>query len=438
MEAREFFTGLFDMVPSAFLALLILLLALLVSFLLKRLTMRGLNKIQFDQKVIAWGVAKNEDEGKTYVETFGSVVYFIVFLFFLPSILDGLNIGGVMNPIIHALEQTFGFIPNVILAILILITGAYFCSFIRKLVKNILSGLNIDTWYRKLTKQPASEASRQHQIAEVIATVVYVLIYIPILTVALETLAITSISEPIIGVLEQIMSAIPKVVAAVVMLTIGGFIAKLVGDLLESLITTTGIDQYSHFLNLRQEKSKVLISSIIAGIVKLVLMLFFLVEAVNMLGLEVLNAIGASIISYLPFVLSALVILGIVLIGGNVLATFTTTTTGDKLFGQIIRYLVIALGVFMILEQLQIAQTIVNAGFIIILSSVGITIALAFGLGGRDFASKQLDRLDKTITDGDAKDKVAQTAELVESVESSETVNSSESVETVEVNEENV
>ncbi|MBG9989479.1 mechanosensitive ion channel [Aerococcaceae bacterium DSM 111176] len=396
-EIREFVTNVVELIPRAFLALVILLLALLVSFFLKRLAINGLNKINFNQKVIDWGIAKNEEEGKTYVETFGSVVYFIVFLFFLPSILNGLNIGGVMNPIINALETAFGYIPNVILAALILIVGAYFCSFIRKLVKNILSGLNIDKWYLKLTKQYELNTDNDHQIADVVATIVYVLIYVPILTIALETLAITSISEPIINVLNQIMSAIPKIVAAVVMLTIGGFIAKLVGDLLESLVSTTGIDRFSNYLNVRQEKSDIQISTILGNITKIVLMIFFLVEAVNMLGLEVLNAIGASVIAYLPFVLSALVILGLVLIGGNVLAIVTTTATGDKFSGQAIRYLVIALGVFMILEQLQIAQTIVNAGFIIILSSLGITLALAFGLGGRDFASKQLEKLDQAI-----------------------------------------
>lgn len=403
-EIREFTANFVELIPRAFLALVMLVLALLVSFFLKRLAINGLNKINFKQKVIDWGIAKNEEEGKTYVETFGSVVYFIVFLFFLPSILVGLNIGGVMNPIINALETAFGYIPNVILAVLILIVGAYFCSFIRKLVKNILSGLNIDKWYLKLTKQKSLSDDNEHQIADVIATITYVLIYVPILTVALETLAITSISEPIINVLNQIMSAIPKIVAAVVMLTIGGFIAKLVGGLLESLVSTTGIDRFSNYLNVRQEKSDVVISEILGNITKIVLMIFFLVEAVNMLGLEVLNAIGASVIGYLPFVLSALVILGIVLIGSNVLAILTTTATGDKFSGQAIRYLVIALGVFMILEQLQIAQTIVNAGFIIILSSLGITIALAFGLGGREFARKQLEKLDQAMTEENNQD----------------------------------
>lgn len=51
----------------------------------------------------------------------------------------------------------------------------------------------------------------------------------------------------------------------------------------------------------------------------------------------------------------------------------------------------------MILEQLHIAQTIVNAGFIIILGAAGLAVALAFGLGGRDFAARQLNKADKAI-----------------------------------------
>ena len=55
----------------------------------------------------------------------------------------------------------------------------------------------------------------------------------------------------------------------------------------------------------------------------------------------------------------------------------------------------------MVLEQLQIAQTIVNTAFVIVLGSAGVAVALAFGLGGRDFAAKQLDKANQAIEDED-------------------------------------
>ena len=105
-------------------------------------------------------------------------------------------------------------------------------------------------------------------------------------------------------------------------------------------------------------------------------------------------------IAYIPLVLSAIIILAVALIGGNILANFISKATGNKLFGEVIRYAIIILGAFMILEQLHIAQTIVNAGFIIILGAAGLAVALAFGLGGRDFAARQLNKADKAIEEG--------------------------------------
>lgn len=395
----QFFVQLVENIPEIFISIILLIIALLLAFLIKRLVVRSLRNIGVEDKLVDWGIAEDLNESATYLETIGSIVYFIVLLVFLPFILRGLNIGGVLNPIIITLQESLSYIPNIIMAVLILVIGAYFCNFVRKLSKNVLSGLNIDTWYQKLTKQKT--ISKDNQLADVIATVIYVLLYIPILIVALETLSIETISNPIINVLNQVLAIIPKVISAIVMLMIGGFIAQLVGGLLEGLISATGVDKYSDYLTIRQGRSSMTISAIISGIVKIILTLFFIVEAINILGLEVLNAIGESIIGYVPFVVSALIILGFILVGGNFLANFTMNATGDKLLGQIIRYIISALGIFMILEQLQIAQTIVNAGFIITLSSIGITLALAFGLGGRDFAKKQYERLDHALTDDD-------------------------------------
>ena len=51
----------------------------------------------------------------------------------------------------------------------------------------------------------------------------------------------------------------------------------------------------------------------------------------------------------------------------------------------------------MALNQLGIATDIVNKAFVLIVGAVAVAFAIAFGLGGRDFASKQLDKLEKTV-----------------------------------------
>src|SRR5699024_6133736 len=68
-----------------------------------------------------------------------------------------------------------------------------------------------------------------------------------------------------------------------------------------------------------------------------------------------------------------------------------------KVLAGFAKYAIIVLAVFMSLTQLGIAKTILISAFFITLSVLALAFGLAFGLGGRDFASKNLSKLDNTI-----------------------------------------
>lgn len=57
----------------------------------------------------------------------------------------------------------------------------------------------------------------------------------------------------------------------------------------------------------------------------------------------------------------------------------------------------------MTLEQIKFASTIVNLAFLLVLGGLSVAFALAFGLGGRDFASRQLEKIEKKIKEEDNK-----------------------------------
>src|SRR5699024_2589693 len=125
--------------------------------------------------------------------------------------------------------------------------------------------------------------------------------------------------------------------------------------------------------------------------------LFFFVEAINALNLEVLNAIGAAIIAYLPNVIFALIILGIGVIGGKWIGNLFTRSSGSRWAGRLVQYLLVAFSLFMVLDQLNFASSIVNTAFMFIIGGVTVAFALAFGLGGRELDGKKLERIDKKI-----------------------------------------
>ena len=133
--------------------------------------------------------------------------------------------------------------------------------------------------------------------------------------------------------------------------------------------------------------------------------LFFTVEALNALNLDVLNTVGSALIAYIPNVLIALIILGLGIFGGRFVGNFIAENTHSKWIAEIVKAIFAVFAVFMALEQLDFASSIVNTAFLFIIGGLAVAFALSFGLGGRDFARKQLDKLDHKI-DSESDDKM--------------------------------
>ncbi|HFI0702299.1 TPA: mechanosensitive ion channel [Streptococcus suis] len=389
------FYPLLSALPGVIRMLVLVIIAFALAGLLRKLTLSGLNKIQFSQKLQEWGVIKPEDNGQSLIKTLGQLVYFLVILFFLPSILSGLNINSTVDPISSMFEKFFAFIPNMIAAGLILFVGTFFCKFIKGLLTGVLERLDIDTWYKKVTGQEKLPFDSK-QIISVLSTVVYVLIFIPILTLALETLGITSISQPIVTILNQVIGILPHVLVALVLIAVGSFVAKLIGNLLENLLETAGINNYSKYLFAKEEVNFEL-SAIITQVVRAIIIVFFFIQAIQVLNLQVFNAVGSALLAYLPSLISAIAIVILAIIASNLVANFLQKVTDSPLVITIVRYLMIVFAVFMALDQLKFAQHIVQSTFTIVLGALAVAFALAFGLGGREFAARQLEKLEKKI-----------------------------------------
>ncbi|HEM6289524.1 TPA: mechanosensitive ion channel [Streptococcus suis] len=389
------FYPLLSALPGVIRMLVLVIIAFVLAGLLRKLTLAGLNKIQFAQKLQEWGVIKTEDNGQALIKTLGQLAYFLVILFFLPSILSGLNISSTVDPISSMFEKFFAFIPNMIAAGLILFVGTFFCKFIKGLLTGVLERLDIDTWYAKVTGQEKLPIDTK-QLISVLSTVVYVLIFIPILTLALETLGITSISQPIVTILNQVIGILPHVLVALVLIAVGSFVAKLIGNLLENLLETAGINAYSKYLFTKEEANFEL-SAIITQVVRAIIIVFFFIQAIQVLNLEVFNAVGSALLGYLPSLISAIAIVILAIIASNLVANFLQKVTDSPLVITIVRYLMIVFAVFMALDQLKFAQHIVQSTFTIILGALAVAFALAFGLGGREFAARQLEKLEKKI-----------------------------------------
>ncbi|WP_296557282.1 mechanosensitive ion channel [uncultured Acetobacterium sp.] len=392
--------------PGVIGAIVLLIIAILVATLVKFLINKGLHAIKFNETLVKWKVAATAEDGSRLIKTIAKILFYLVLLSFVPAILVRIGLGQISAPIINMYNNFLAFLPNLFAAIVILVIGYFVARFVRELVQNVLEAINVDRFINKYTVDedttPQELRKQKNTIAKVLANTVFVIILIPIVTIALETLRIATLSTPIVNVLNQILTALPFIVVAVVILVVGGYIAKIVGNLVEGLLDNSGVNKYSKYLNMSGTAS-ITISELVGTIVKVVLMTFFIVEAINTLNLEVLNTIGIAIIAYLPSVLIAIIIIGVGVFGGNALSVFIKNTTGSALTGELVKYIIYVLAIFMTLDQLKFASTIVTTTFLFIIGGLSIAFALAFGLGGREFAKYHLANLTKKIDEENSK-----------------------------------
>ncbi len=387
---ETFLAYFFGWIPSFLSAILILLLALLLAFIAKKITQKLLKKINIDKYAEKTGLS---EEGTESAGSFiANLVFLIVFLLFLPSVLDRLGMQNVSQPITSLVSRFLAYIPNIIAAVVILAVGLAIAKLVRQLLTAVLRKVNVD----KIQEKAGISSEETTKISSVIAYVVYVIILIPIIIAALEALSITAISVPAVSMLNQIVSYLPNLFAAIAILVIGMFIAKIVGKLLTEILSSIGADTLLEkaFPESKNSLKKFSLSTFTGGLVKAIIIILFIVEAVNVLKLSILQEVGTTIISYLPALISAVIIMGVFLFLALWLEKLILRKSPkSRLLATSVKVLLIIFAVFMTLNQLGLATAIVNGAFIIILSAIAIAFALSFGIGGRDFAGKLLNKI---------------------------------------------
>ncbi len=189
---------------------------------------------------------------------------------------------------------------------------------------------------------------------------------------------------------------IPALLGALIIIFAGYLLAKLLEKGIDRSLSKIGLNRWLERGGVMDAMAKtgrhVTPSRVIANIVFWLVMFAVLTIAANALGLTALAEVFAELVSYLPSVIAAIIIIlvGIVLgqfVHGLILASAGRIHGGPTLarVGQIG---VVMLAVFMALQQLGIATDIVTTAFAILFGAVALGMALAFGLGNRDLAGE--------------------------------------------------
>ena len=381
----NFLSSILGGVGSIVAAALTLVIAFVVAAIVKSLVLKLIDKTKL-QGILA--KADAQDKPGSAKEFIGKLVYLLVFLLFVPGIFSALGLGSVMAPISNILNTIWGYVPNLVAAAIVLMVGNLIAKLVRQLLVPVFDKMNIN----KLQEKAGIEVKNADKLSNTLAYIVYVLILIPTVIMALNVLNITVISVPAVSMLNSVISFIPNIVIGLVIIVIGCMIGKLVGQIVTKLFASAGLD--AKLQGLLDEKSqKFVLSKVTGGVVYAAVVIFFVVEGLNVLKLDVLTEVGASVIAYMPKALAAVLILAAALIVSS-MAEKALRRNGMTTYAVVAKAAIIVAGVFMILSELGIASSIVNDTFHLTVLAIAVAFAIAFGIGGREFAAKALKKLE--------------------------------------------
>jgi len=197
--------------------------------------------------------------------------------------------------------------------------------------------------------------------------------------------------------LNEIAVALPQIIGALLILLIGWIIAKVIKKLVVKglklvrfnyLTDKAGIEKF-----LTDGGVKVSSIDVIGTLVYWIIMLVVILATLNSLKLTAASTLFNEIMLYIPNIIVAIIILILGIYFARLVSQILVTSLKNMqektavTIGNIAYYAIIVLTVFIILGQLNIAEQIVNNAFILVFGAICLALGLAFGLGGKEWAS---------------------------------------------------
>jgi len=368
-------------------AALLLLAAWVIAYVLRTVVRRGAAMLKAD----SWfskHAALEEGEQVSVSESLATVVYWFVFLLFLPAILKALGVQAIADPIQAVFTEFFSYIPNIFGAAITLLIGWFVARVVRQIVSNLLAALGSDSFGERLG------LSGERSLSKMVGAILYTFILLFAIISALDSLNIEAISQPATLMLTTLIDSLPSIFGAALVLVISFYIGRMIANLIVDLLRGVGFDDIPAKLGLSwsgtRQPADLLGTLIIIGV-----MLVASLSAAELLGSSFLSDILATFIGFGGQLVLAVIIFAIGLYLANLVRNLILAAAGVQanFTATMARVAILVLTTAMALRQLGIANDIVNMAFGIMLGALGVATALAFGLGSREIAGREVERL---------------------------------------------
>lgn len=365
-------SDLFQSILPGIMAIIILILGYLIAKLISSLISKGLKKTTF---LSTWfETLWASVDMKSIAKIVSNIVFYTIMLFVLMAFFEKLWLNSIIAPINTFINQG---LPGILSALWLIAIAWLIATILRFLTIKWWRSLEID---EKLNKQLDGEKS----IVLALWNILYWFVLLFFTPAILWALGQEELLLPITDIINQITGYIPNLIAAIVILGISFFLAKIISKIITELLSWIWFDNALESIGLKNLKDKTKASSIIGMIVFIYIMLLATIEAANKLEFSSLTPIIENFIIFGTNILVGVIIFTIGLFIANFAYDTLKSTSNSKALPIIVKASIIIFTGAMWLKQMWIADDIINLAFWLTLWSLALWIALAIWFWAKD------------------------------------------------------
>lgn len=371
--------------PRVLWAVIILAAAFVIGKLVQWAIQGGIKKTGFDDL---------GPKGDSLGRSLGAAAFWVILLIGVIQALTRLELTQIAEPLNNMIDQIMFYLPKVFAAIVLFVVFALVARIVRQTAQAVF--VFADPIPEKL-----GLASGPMNVSGIAATILSTIIYIIGGITALGALQVPAITEPLSGILSDILDVIPNVILASLLLAGFILIARIVSNLIDKTLPQTGLNKAIAEMGLLDGADTGLNASRIVSIAAtFFITLLGIIQALRVLNFEVLTEamnvvldMGASI-AFGAFIIFAGVFLA------RLISNAMTSAGGDTadVAAAILKWIIIGLALILGVSRMGLDPTggefVLDVAKLLAMgAAVGVAgaIAIGFGWGGRDWFGKQLE-----------------------------------------------
>ena len=200
------------------------------------------------------------------------------------------------------------------------------------------------------------------------------------------------------------MSFAPGLIGAIIIFIVGVALGALVGKVIAQLIAALKVDKLFESAGandfMARAGLKFNASSFIGAIVKWFIIIVFLMASLEIIGLTQVNDfLRTAVLYYLPKVIIAAFVLVIATILADMMRKLVKSSaqaanlSSANMLGSVTMYAIWIFAFIIALSELGIASAFMQILFTGIIAALAIALGLSFGLGGKEAASRAVEKI---------------------------------------------